>query len=246
MTQETAEKNQRKALVLWTLLGLFVLRVLGQLLVAFDLAPFLPPMPEWFSGAVPYRWLLIYQIIIIFLFAKVCADFSKGRGFFVSPHRKMGAGLLFVGTIYLSIMVIRYGIRMSLYPHERWAGGSIPIFFHWVLASFLLIVGSYHWKRTRDQKNGTWFVRIFWLMGWALAIAGVALWIKLQLAPANLAKQLGIGKPENAVRIERGVKGSLIATETKTIVAEQTIHHSENAPSHILLPIIPDQQGGQS
>jgi len=211
MTKDTAENNQRRALVLWTLLGLFVFRVFGQLLVAFGLAPFLPPMPEWFSGAIPYHWLLVYQTIIIFLFAKVCTDFSQGQGFFVLPHRKMGVGLLFVGTIYLSIMVIRYGIRMSLYPHERWAGGSIPIFFHWVLASFLLIVGSYHWKRTRNQKSGQttakrWLIRIFWLIGWLLAIAGIALWIKLQLAPANLAKQLGIGKPEYAVRVERGVK----------------------------------------
>jgi hypothetical protein len=41
-------------------------------------------------------------------------------------------------------MVIRYVIRMSLYPDQRWTGGSIPIFFHWVLASFILLVGRYH------------------------------------------------------------------------------------------------------
>ena len=37
--------------------------------------------------------------------------------------------------------------------------------------------------------------------------------------------------------------GSPIATETKSVVAEQTIYHSENMPTHILLPIISDQGG---
>jgi hypothetical protein len=35
-------------------------------------------------------------------------------------------------------------IRMNLYPDQRWIGGCIPIFFHWVLASFILISGKYH------------------------------------------------------------------------------------------------------
>lgn len=48
-------------------------------------------------------------------------------------------------------MILRYVIRMSLYPDERWMGGSIPIFFHWILASFLLLVGQYHWSRTRSS-----------------------------------------------------------------------------------------------
>ncbi|MCH7876029.1 MAG: hypothetical protein IH965_12105 [Gemmatimonadetes bacterium] len=48
-------------------------------------------------------------------------------------------------------MVIRYVIRMSLYLEERWTGGSIPIFFHWILASFMLLVGQYRWSRTRPS-----------------------------------------------------------------------------------------------
>jgi hypothetical protein len=37
--------------------------------------------------------------------------------------------LLAIGSVYLAVMAIRYAIRMSLYPRERWSGGSIPIFF---------------------------------------------------------------------------------------------------------------------
>lgn len=108
-------------------------------------------MEEWFSGTIPYRWLGLSQILIIFVYAKVCLDFTFGRGLFVIPRRSLGTGLLKFGSAYLGVMVMRYVIRMSLYPHERWTGGSIPIFFHWVLASFLLLVGYYHWERTRGE-----------------------------------------------------------------------------------------------
>ena len=64
---------------------------------------------------------------------------------------RLGIGLLIFGSLYLGAMVIRYVIRMSLYLEERWTGGSIPIFFHWILASFMLLVGQYRWSRTRPS-----------------------------------------------------------------------------------------------
>lgn len=144
-------QEERYAACLWLLLGLFCLRVLGQLLVAlFDLS-FLPPMEEWYSGLVPYGPLLVAQTLIILLYGKVCLDFTWRRGYFVVPRRRLGIGLLLFGSLYLGAMVIRYVIRMSLYPDERWTGGSIPIFFHWILASFMLLVGQYHWSRTRPS-----------------------------------------------------------------------------------------------
>lgn len=139
----------RFAAILWVLLFLFILRVLGQLLVSIGWGTFLPPMDEWYSGVVPYPRLLVSQIIIIILFSKVCLDLTKGRGFFSIPNQKLGSGLLFFGTVYLLVMIIRYALRMSLYPTERWVGGCIPIFFHWILAAFILLVGSYH----RFQKD---------------------------------------------------------------------------------------------
>jgi hypothetical protein len=48
--------------VLWLLLALFVLRVLGQALVAFFNVGFLPPMPAWYSGLMPYEYLLPSQL----------------------------------------------------------------------------------------------------------------------------------------------------------------------------------------
>jgi hypothetical protein len=138
---------------LWFLLTLFCLRVIGQILVAFLHVSFLPPMEEWYSGLIPYPWLLMSQFFIILVFGKVCIDFTRGHGGFVVPRRALGSGLLTFGSLYFGVMVVRYVIRMSLYPQERWMGGSIPIFFHWILASFILLVGRYQWVRTRPTSE---------------------------------------------------------------------------------------------
>jgi hypothetical protein len=145
-TSDTALRDH--AAILWFLLLLFILRVVGQVLVAFFDAGFLPPMARWYSGLLSYPWLLSSQILIILVYGKVCVDFTRGHGFFVRPRRRFGVALLAFGALYLGVMLARYGIRMSLYPGERWTGGSIPTFFHWVLAGFLLVLGSYHWRKS--------------------------------------------------------------------------------------------------
>lgn len=145
---------QTYAAWLWFLLALFCLRVTGQMLVAFFGVSWLPPMEEWYSGLIPYGWLLPAQFFIILVFGKVCIDFTQSQGFFVFPRRRLGSGLLTIGSLYLGAMVVRYAIRMRLYPDERRFGGTIPIIFHWVLASFLLLVGGYHWSRSRRGPVG--------------------------------------------------------------------------------------------
>ena len=134
------------AAALSALLGLFVLRVLGQALIAIGYGAFLPPWEEWFSGLVPYPQLLASQMVIVLCCGKVCLDFIRQRGFFVTPRRRLGTLLLSIGSVYFATMVLRYVIRMSLYPTERWTGGAIPIVFHWVLAAFILLLGAYHWR----------------------------------------------------------------------------------------------------
>ncbi len=138
----------RYAVALWLLLGLFCLRVLGQFVVAFFGVAFLPPMEEWYSGLIPYGPLLTAQVLIIMLLSYVSLSFTRGAGYFVRPNRGLGRGLVLFGVLYLTAMIIRYIGRMSLLPDERWTGGSIPIFFHWVLATYVLVVGQYHWRRT--------------------------------------------------------------------------------------------------
>ena len=132
------------ATVLWFLLFLFCLRVAGQALVAAFAVPFLPPMQQWYSGVMPYPILLPVQILIIVLLAKVATDFTRRRGFFVVPRRTMGRFLEWFSYLYWAGMAVRYVVSMALHPERRWFGGTIPIFFHCVLATFLFVVGRYH------------------------------------------------------------------------------------------------------
>ena len=137
-------KPRRLAPVLWVLLGLFVLRVVGQALVAFLGVGFLPPMQAWYSGLLPYTYLLPAQLGIIALMVKICVDFTRGAGPFVRPHRFFAVHWLYFGYLYLAVMVVRYPVQMVLQPESRWFGGTIPIFAHWVLAAFVILVGLHH------------------------------------------------------------------------------------------------------
>lgn len=142
-----ADRPRQLAPVLWILLGLFCLRVAGQALVAFGDVGFLPPMREWYSGLLPYEFLLPSQLIIVALMARICADFTRGHGFFVEPRRAFAVYWLYFGYAYLAVMVARYPLRMYFHPEARWLGGTIPIFFHWVLAAFVILVGLHHRRR---------------------------------------------------------------------------------------------------
>lgn len=123
--------------LLWTLLALFVLRVAGQAMVAFFDVTWLPPMERWYSGLVPYGLLLPAQLAIIVVMAKISADFTRGRGFFVRPRRFFASYWLWFGWIYLAGMGLRFAIK----------GPSIPVVFHWVLAAFIIAVGLWHRRR---------------------------------------------------------------------------------------------------
>ena len=122
-------------LLLWILFSLFAGRVLGQLLVVAGLAPFLPPMDDWQSGLLPYPLLLASQIAILALLALVCVQFSKNDGYFVRRRGWLATPLWTVGWIYLLGMVVRYALLRR---------DVIPVVFHVILASFLLLVAHHH------------------------------------------------------------------------------------------------------
>jgi hypothetical protein len=132
---------------------LFCLRVIGQMLVVFLDVKWLPPTSEWYSGLLPYPLLLPAQVLIVALLAKVCLDFTRGRGFFVEPRPVFGRYVLWFGYLYLATMVLRYPIRMYLHPEARWFGQTIPIFFHWILASFVILFGLYHRAQLRSSMS---------------------------------------------------------------------------------------------
>ena len=145
--------SQRLAPFLWLLLGGFVLRVTGQILVAFWGVTWLPPMSEWISGLMPYPYLLPSQLLMIVVFAKVCLDFSRGSGWFVKTRPAFGRGVLYFGYTYFAGMIVRYGLQMILQPETRWFGGTIPIVFHLVLAGFIILFGLWHRVRLDSSRT---------------------------------------------------------------------------------------------
>jgi hypothetical protein len=132
------------AITMWVLLGLFVLRVIGQMLVAFLGVSFLPPMAEWYSGLMSYPTLLPVQWVIIVLLSAICIDVTRGRGVFARPNRRVGTFLAWFSSIYFASMVARYAITMTVHQERRWLHDTIPIWFHMVLASYLFILSRYH------------------------------------------------------------------------------------------------------
>jgi hypothetical protein len=154
-SQVTNTVPLRYPLVLGACTLLFVLRVLGQMLVAVRDVGFLPPFEQWYSGLLPYPLLLPVQIAMIALMLKIVGDFVRGEGFFVSLAPFTGRVLRVLGCIYFLAMVVRYAVTMSLYPELRWFTGTIPIWFHMVLATFIFALGDYQVRHDRPASEDT-------------------------------------------------------------------------------------------
>jgi hypothetical protein len=121
---------------------LFVVRVLGQLVVRTWRPTWLPPTEQW--NLTPYRLLLLTQLAIIGVMAWIAASFWAEDGGPATRHEWFGVALLAFAGLYAAAMIIRYAVRMTRRPSERWFGGAIPIVFHWVLAAYLAVFGTYH------------------------------------------------------------------------------------------------------
>lgn len=128
--------------VLWLLTALFAVRVAGQVLVALRSPSWLPPMHDW--NLVPYRLLLPVQLVILAVMTWIDASFSASSGPPVERTDVLGWALIAFSAVYAGAMVGRYVVRMRRRPEERWFGGTIPIVFHLVLATYLYALGSFH------------------------------------------------------------------------------------------------------
>ena len=138
------------AALMWILLLLFLLRVVGQI-VAATLAPaWLPPMPRWYSGLMPYRYLLPTQIVFLIVMTLMALQVGAD-GATLGTHGRsslLGDAIVWGSYIYALGMVVR-SVRYVRAPRER-RGVLIPIIFHFVLAAFLFVYGS---KLTVEQQR---------------------------------------------------------------------------------------------
>ncbi|TML44219.1 MAG: hypothetical protein E6G19_09450 [Actinobacteria bacterium] len=127
---------------LWFYSALFLVRVAGQLVVRTRRPGWLPPDDEW--NLTPYRYLLPVQLTILGLMVWIDVDLSRNAGFWAAPKPNFGQALRWFASAYAVSMLVRYLVRTWRYRDERWFGGTIPIVFHWVLASYLWVLGSFH------------------------------------------------------------------------------------------------------
>jgi hypothetical protein len=129
------------ALILLVLSGLFVFRVVAQLIQAWHPVAFLPSFEVWQSGALPYPILLMFQVAILWVCLRIVWRMFKGV---VMPVPKKGRILLYLGGLYLVVMGIRLMIGLTVVPDHFWFGAVLPTIFHCVLATFMLVYGWYH------------------------------------------------------------------------------------------------------
>ena len=101
---------------------------------------YLPAFAAWHSDALPYRYLLVLQALIILLYGYICVQFTLAK---IVPERIAGKIFLCLGAGYAGIMIIRLLVGLFI-SSPTWFQAYLPIFFHLDLASFLILVGLFH------------------------------------------------------------------------------------------------------
>ena len=121
------------------LLALFFARVLGQIVAATIAPPWLPPMRRWYSGLMPYRYLLPTQIVFLVVMAVMTLSIARRSAPLGTMAPAVGTWIIWASYAYALGMVVR-SVRYASTPPER-RGVFIPIVFHFVLAAFLFTYG---------------------------------------------------------------------------------------------------------
>ena len=131
-------------LILAVCSSLFGLRVLGQLLVVTRQPHWLPSNEHWYSGLLPYRFLLPAQLILLVFMSAITLAVYWDASFLTADHWDRAAPVLVViSMVYFASMAVRYVLTMVLRPERRWFNRTIPIWFHMVLAIALWAFADY-------------------------------------------------------------------------------------------------------
>jgi hypothetical protein len=127
------------SVVMAALLMLFFGRVAGQVLAATMAPPWLPPMARWYSGLMPYRWLLPTQIVFLVVMTAMTIGVYRQSPPLGTLSAGAGTRIVRASYVYALGMVAR-ALRYALATPEQ-RGVLIPIVFHFVLAGFLFTYG---------------------------------------------------------------------------------------------------------
>ncbi|HEX7969793.1 MAG TPA: hypothetical protein VF502_16335 [Stellaceae bacterium] len=132
------------------LLLLFCIRVAAQLIQrGFDL-PFLPRFDAWHSGTLPYGLLVASQFLIIGVCLWLIVRIHQGT---LGPGPRRHVVVLALGAIYFAAMAFRLVAGSTFLAGHAWFATRLPAIFHIVLASFVLTVGHYLWRRALADRR---------------------------------------------------------------------------------------------
>ena len=131
-------------LILTVCTSLFALRVLGQAFVITRAPRWLPSNEHWYSGLLPYRFLLPAQLLFLAIMIAITMAVYRDEPFFATDGWGRAAPILVViSGVYFVSMALRYVLTMVLRPERRWFKRTIPIWFHMVLAIALWAFADY-------------------------------------------------------------------------------------------------------
>ena len=130
----TREQGQRHGRWLWLALGAFVLRVAAQPAAFLTGWRVLPSFEAWQSGAMPYGWLLVSQLVIIGWMTRTARRVNSGAE---RPSRARGRVVAAAAGLYGAAMVTRLLLGMTLFRGHWWFDAPLPTAFHIVIASYL-------------------------------------------------------------------------------------------------------------
>ncbi|HEY0683077.1 MAG TPA: hypothetical protein VGD45_12155 [Steroidobacter sp.] len=132
--------HQQRIAILWICIGLFFLRVIGQVEVLLLSPPWLPPMNDWYSGLLPYPLLLPAQIALLMLMSVLVVREMRTEGLAFARPERWRTWVRRFALVYFVVMVSRLAIQLFRGADDVIAAGGIPVAFHWVLALFLLVL----------------------------------------------------------------------------------------------------------
>jgi hypothetical protein len=130
--------------VMWACVALFFARVVGQIEVLLVSPSWLPEMPAWYSGLLPYPLLLPIQIALLMLMCVLALRSGVSERNAGRRAARRGKMLRTLALLYFAIMLARLILVLHLYGAGYYLHGAIPIAFHWVLALFVLVWARLH------------------------------------------------------------------------------------------------------
>lgn len=161
---------------LYLLTGLFAFFVAAQLLAAIGIS-FLSVFDYVSIDTLSYEIQLLLQVIILGLMIQKTRSFSSGR---FAPKKTKGLILLLLGLMYFLAIVTGLILGLTRLSGHLWFTHFTPMLFHFVLASYLLLLGYinvYNEKSHRDKTYRTGIVP--WLVYPAVISYGLLLHVAL-------------------------------------------------------------------